>query len=176
LDPERIIVRKGMRGDVPALTRIYNEQVINSAATFDLRPHTLSQRLKWFEGHGRNYPLVVVEVHGKVAGFATLSKFRDKAGYLKTVESSVYVGKEYRKQGAGTLAMKSIIRDAMRLRYHTMVAGIVPPNEASARLHRKLGFRLVGRFAEVGQKFGRWQDVDFYQLLLDHGASPGKQN
>ena len=47
-----------------------------------------------------------------------------------------------------------------------MIAGIEAENAASIKLHEKLGFRVVGRFSEVGIKFGRWLDLTFMQLIL----------
>ncbi len=61
--------------------------------------------------------------------------------------------------------MRVILERAVALGYHTVVAGIVPPNEASVRLHEGFGFVYVGNFKEVGFKFSRWQDVAFYQLF-----------
>ena len=41
-------------------------------------------------------------------------------------------------------------------------AGIALPNEDSAILHQRLGFKLIGIFQEVGFKFGRYWDVAWY--------------
>jgi L-amino acid N-acyltransferase len=161
-----IVVRDARRADLPALLEIYNDAVLTSAATFDLQPLTLRQRSRWFSEHGRTHPLVVAESNEKVVGYASLSSFRDKPGYSRSAEDSVYVHREYQGKGVGTLLMKEIIARAVRLGYHTVVAGIVPPNEASVRLHERLGFAYVGNFKEVGFKFSRWQDVAFYQLFL----------
>ena len=95
-----------------------------------------------------------------------MSEFRDKPGYSKSAEDSVYVHRDFQGKGMGTLLIKEILARAVKLGYHTIVAGIVPPNEASVRLHQGLGFTYVGNFKEVGFKFLRWQDVAFYQLFL----------
>ena len=42
----------------------------------------------------------------------------------------------------------------------------VVPNDASVRLHLRFGFREVGRFSEVGRKFGRYWDVAWYEKAL----------
>jgi len=55
---------------------------------------------------------------------------------------------------------------------HAMVAGIEAGNEASIRLHEKLGFEQVGLLPQVGTKFGRWLDLAFLQLLLDQRTDP----
>jgi len=159
-------VRDSRRSDLPALLEIYNNVVKTSHATFDLDPQTMAQRKTWFSGHGGRYPLVVAETRGQITGYASLSKFRDKPAYSKTGESSVYVHKAFQRKGVGTLLMKEIVARAKKFGYHTIIAGIALPNDASLRLHERLGFEYVGSFKEVGFKFGRWRDVTFYQLLL----------
>jgi phosphinothricin acetyltransferase len=53
-----------------------------------------------------------------------------------------------------------------------MVAGIEASNDASIRLHHKLGFGTVGHLKEVGTKFGAWLDLAFLQLTLDGRTDP----
>ncbi len=62
--------------------------------------------------------------------------------------------------------MREVLARAGRLGYHAVIAGIVPPNPASVRLHTGLGFEHAGDFKEAGFKFGRWWDVSFYGLVL----------
>ncbi|MDG6986063.1 MAG: N-acetyltransferase [Nitrososphaerota archaeon] len=161
------VTRPGEEKDIQSLLEIYNDAVENSTSTFDLEPQTTDQRSAWFKEHTGEHPLVVVEDDGLVVGYATLSAFRDKPAYSKTAESSVYVRNSHRGKGIGRAAMDAIISKARELGFHTMVAGIVPPNEASVRLHMGLGFEHVADFREVGFKFGRWLDVRFYQLALE---------
>jgi len=159
-------IRRARESDLPALLEIYNHEVRRSPATFDLEPQTLAQRKEWFSGHRRMHPLVVAERRGRVIGYASLSRFRDKPGYSRTGEDSVYVRRGFQGKGVGTLLLKEILSRATKLGYHTVIAGVVPPNEASVRLHEGLGFGYVGNFREVGFKFSRWQDVQFYQVFL----------
>ena len=163
---KKVVVRDARKSDLPALLEIYNQAVLTSPATFDLEPRTLAQRRAWFTEHGPSHPLVVAEEQGRVVGYASLSKFRDKLGYSRSAEDSVYVHKDFQGKGVGKALMGEILARAVALGYHTVIAGIVPPNEASVRLHRGFGFVYVGNFKEVGFKFSRWQDVVFYQLLL----------
>jgi L-amino acid N-acyltransferase YncA len=161
-----ISVRAARQSDLESLLEIYNDAVLTSPATFDLVPQTLARRKKWLSEHGRLHPLIVAESGGLVVGYASLSQFRDKPGYSMSAEDSVYVRRDFRGQGVGTLLLKKILARATHLGYHTIIAGIVPPNESSVRLHKRLGFEFVGNFREVGFKFSRWQDVAFYQLFL----------
>jgi len=43
---------------------------------------------------------------------------------------------------------------------------IALPNEASVRLHEKLGFEKASHFKEVGFKFDQWIDVGYWQKML----------
>ena len=53
-----------------------------------------------------------------------------------------------------------------------MVAGVEASNAGSIALHQALGFREVGRMPQVAEKFRRWLDLVFLQLLLDNRAEP----
>lgn len=159
-------IRDAAENDLPALLGIYNRVVKTSHATFDLAPRTMVQGKKWMAEHRGKYPVIVAEAEGRVIGYASISKFRDRPAYSKTAESSVYVCREFRGRGTGFLLMEEIVERAKKLGYHSVVAGIALPNEVSVMLHEGLGFELVGIFREVGLKFGHWRDVAFYQLLL----------
>ena len=47
-----------------------------------------------------------------------------------------------------------------------MVGCIEAENAASIKLHEQMGFHMVGRFSEVGIKFGRWLDLACMELKL----------
>lgn len=161
-----IIVRDARVEDLPAMLDIYNWAVVNSTATFDLEVQTLEQRMEWFKKYGGRYPLIVAEEDGQVMGYSCLSRFREKEAYARTVESSVYIGKDFWGKGVGKLLMNEILKRAAELGHHAVIAGITTGNDASVKLHVQLGFEPIGRFKEVGHKFGEWQDVTFYELIL----------
>jgi phosphinothricin acetyltransferase len=47
-----------------------------------------------------------------------------------------------------------------------MVGVIDATNAESIGLHRRLGFTHSGTVREAGFKFGRWLDVEYWQLIL----------
>jgi phosphinothricin acetyltransferase len=53
-----------------------------------------------------------------------------------------------------------------------MVAAIDGANDASIRFHERLGFTVVARMPETGQKFGRWLDLVLMQRILDSRPAP----
>ncbi|RFU69034.1 N-acetyltransferase family protein [Peribacillus saganii] len=148
------------------MLEIYNHAVLNLTATFDLEEQSLQERITWFEKFGESYPLLVAELDGGVAGYCGLLPYKEKAAYAKTAEVSIYLSEDHRGKGIGTSLMKEILHRAFQLQYHTVIAVITSGNIVSVKLHEKFGFELAGRFKEVGFKFGEWQDVSFYQLML----------
>ncbi|MGG1662442.1 N-acetyltransferase family protein [Brevibacillus sp. NRS-1366] len=160
-------IRDAVIDDLPAMLEIYNYAIQNTVATFDLQEQSLEQRMVWFNKHGGNYPLLVAESQGEILGYSCLSSFREKPAYAKSTELSVYVSQEKRSIGVGSALMAVLLQRAAQLGYHTVISGIVGGNEASIALHHKFGFTFVGKFREVGYKFGEWQDVHFYQLMIE---------
>lgn len=160
-------IREATLEDLPAMLAIYNEAIRKTTATFDLEEQTLEEREKWFHKYGGIHPLIVAEVDGRVAGYSSLSLFREKLAYIRSTELSIYIDEAFRGQGIGNRLMEEILKRGRELGHHVVIGGITAGNDVSVKLHEKFGFELVGCFKEVGHKFGRWQDVLFYQLILE---------
>jgi len=161
-------IRKALQKDLPAMLEIYNYEVLNSTATMDIHPKTLEERQVWFDEHNtENHPLIVAEIDSKVVGYASLSRYREKEAYRRTVELSVYIDKEYRERGIASALMEYLIEEAKKdPEIHTIVSVITGENQASVNLHEKFGFSLCGRVHEVGKKFGRYLDIINYELIV----------
>lgn len=159
-------VRRARTGDAEAIRAIYNAEVTGSTVTFDMVPRAPAEQLEWLAGHGGAHPAVVATESGEVAGFGSLSPFRDRPAYATTVEDSVYVAAAWRGRGVGRLLLAELVRLASDHGFHTVLARISGDNEPSIALHRGQGFALVGVEREVGRKFGRWIDVTVMQRML----------
>ena len=163
-----MLIRKACESDIQALLDIYNYEVENGVATLDIQPKSMEQWTHWYNAHNvNNHPLIVAQKEDSIAGYASLSPYREKEAYKSTVELSVYVHNEYRQQGVATLLMDNILKLAAEdERTHMVVSVITSGNEASCKLHQKFGFEFCGTIKEVGEKFGRLLDIDNYQLIL----------
>lgn len=159
-------IRDAENCDIEELTEIYNWAVVHTTATFDIVPQTVEARLAWFHHYGGKYPLLVAELDGRVAGYSSLSRFREKEAYARTVEVSVYVHPDFQGKGLGNRLLTEVLQQARELGHHVVMAGITAGNDISIKMHEKNGFELCGTFRELGWKFDRWLDVLFYQLVL----------
>ena len=162
-------VRLARPDDAEPIRRIYNREVAESTATFDLVPRTAADQAEWMEEHAGAYAAVVAvaATDGGVAGFASLSPYRARPGYSTTVEDSVYVDPAFQGQGVGKGLLSELLRLADSHGFHAVLARVVGGHEASIGLHKACGFEVVGVEKEVGRKFGRWLDVVLMELLID---------
>jgi L-amino acid N-acyltransferase YncA len=112
------------------------------------------------------HPWLVAEVAGEVAGYAYGCPHRSRAAYRWAAEVSVYVAEELRGRGVGRALYEELIERLRRQRFQVACAGITLPNEASVRLHERLGFVPVGVYRRIGWKAGGWREVGWWQLEL----------
>ena len=161
-----VVIRPVAAGDAEAIRRIYNHEVEHTTHTFDLVPRTLEDQRAWLRDREGALGVVVAEVGGEVAGFASLSEYRPRAAYRTSVESSVYVDESVRGRGVGRLLMQELVGVAEARGFHTLMARIAGGHEASIRLHQAIGFTTVGTEREVGRKFGGWLDIVVMQRML----------
>jgi phosphinothricin acetyltransferase len=161
-----INIRAATEADVPAITEIYNHEVLHGTATFDIEPKSLEDRLQWLRETQHPHAVIVAEVDGEVAGWGCLRQFRVKAAYRFTAENSVYIHRDRRGQGIGIAILARLVEVGRENNFHSIIAGIAEGNEPSVRLHRRFGFEDIGTEREVGYKFERWLDVTWMQLML----------
>ena len=166
-------IRDGSDDDLPAILDIYNHAIATTTAVFSYRPHTLDMRREWFaEKRAKGHPVLVADMDGAVAGFATYGPFRAWPAYRYSVEHSVYVAAPARRRGVARQLVTALLARARAQEFHVVIGGIVAENDASLALHAALGFERVAHFRQVGYKFGRWLDLVFMQVVLDTPSRP----
>lgn len=153
---------------------ILNEAILKSTALFDYQPRPPESMVAWCQAKDAgSFPVLGVEdSDDRLLAFGTYGPFRAWPAYKYSVEHSVYVHKDHRGRGLGRAVLRLLIDEAQRQDYHMMVGGIEASNAASIALHRSLGFVHAGTVRHAGFKFGRWLDLEFYQLLLATPAHP----
>jgi L-amino acid N-acyltransferase YncA len=167
-------VRSAMAGDALAIAAIYAPNVLYDSVSFEMEApdeeEILRRRAAILE---LGLPYLVAEIDGAIAGYAYASRFRPRAAYRITVESSVYVAERFRRLGVGRLLMRRLIELCADAGMREMIAVIANSSmsSASVALHRSLGFVDVGVLRGVGEKFGKTLDVLIMQKSLSLGSS-----
>jgi phosphinothricin acetyltransferase len=153
---------------------IFNEAILNSTALYDYKRRTPEMISAWFSAKEKgDYPVLgVINDAGSLLGFASYGPFRAFPAYKYTVEHSVYVAAGSRGRGVGKLLLQEIIASARGQNYHVLMGAIDSQNAVSIQLHKRFGFQHAGTIRQAGFKFGRWLDLDLYQLILDTPQQP----
>ncbi|CAH0259101.1 phosphinothricin acetyltransferase (PPT N-acetyltransferase) [Agrobacterium fabrum str. J-07] len=164
-------IRPCEEADIPAITEIYRDAVLYGRASFEIDPPdvaTMAERRRLLvEG---NYPYLVAEHDGKVAGYAYAGAYRARPAYGATVEDSVYIDPAMKGMGIGRKLLDALIAEATARGFRQMIAVIGDSaNAASVGVHRAAGFELVGTFKSIGWKHGQWLDTVLMQRALGEG-------
>jgi phosphinothricin acetyltransferase len=162
------------RRHAQAILDIFNDAIITSTALYDYKPRTLETMAVWFDLKDKTkHPVIGVESdEGVLMGFATYGIFRDKPAFKYSVEHSVYVAPKFRGKGVGRFLLKELIEIAKFNGLHMMIGAIDASNQVSVHMHKSMGFEHCGTIKQTGFKFGKWLDLDFYQLILPSPANP----
>jgi L-amino acid N-acyltransferase YncA len=168
-------IRPANDGDAEAIAAIYRPVVENTAISFEtVAPdrHEISRRLVETM---TEYPWLVCERDGQLAGYAYATRHRVRAAYQWSVDTSVYIGDAHKRSGVGRGLYQSLFAILAAQGFFNAFAGIALPNPASVGLHEAMGFQKLGVYRSVGFKLGEWRDVGWWQLTLrqqDIPASP----
>jgi phosphinothricin acetyltransferase len=154
-------IRRAEARDLARLLDIYNHYVLTTHVTFDVEPRTLEQRRVWLESFGDTgrFQCFVADRAGAPIGWACSTKFKEKAAYDTSVETSVYLAPGEGGKGLGRRLYQALFNALASEDVHRCYGGIAQPNDASVGLHLAMGFRHMGTYREVGRKFGRFWDV-----------------
>lgn len=166
-------IRPAGPGDIAAIASIYADAVAHGAATFEIEPPDRAEMARRQQALvTKNYPYVVAECAGVIAGYAYAGPYHARPAYRWSVEDSIYVAPDFHRRGLGRLLLARLITDAEMRGFRQMI-GVIgdSANTASIALHAAAGFRLVGTVQSVGFKHGRWLDTVVMQRPLGEAAA-----
>jgi phosphinothricin acetyltransferase len=162
-----VTIRPAAEDDLGDIAAIYNHEIANSVATFDLEPPSFDYwRQRLVGQHPGDHLLVAVDADEDVVGYAYSWSYRPRPAYRLTRETSIYLDPSVRGRGIGRRLYPALLDTMAASGVHTAVALVALPNPSSAALHRACGFQHVGTMREVGFKFEKWVDVEWYQKML----------
>ena len=174
------IIRPASEADLPAITDIYDREVREGTATFELDPPDLAEMTRRFRSlMDGGFPYLAAEVDGRTVGYAYAGPYRPRPAYRFTVENSVYLHPSTHRRGIGLQLMQRLLAECVQRGYRQMIAVIGDSaNAGSVGLHTRLGFQMIGTHPNVGLKFGRWLDTVMMQLPLGDGGTtvPGSKS
>jgi len=179
---ENVKIREVSIKDAPRLLEIYSYYITDTAITFETEIPSLEE----FQGRIKNitkrYPYLVFEENGQVMGYSYAHAYYGRKAYDWCVEMSIYLHKDYRGKGAGSLLYKKMqecLKAMNIINLYSCITRTDKDNEyltnASVRFHEKEGFKEIGRFKACGYKFNHWFDTVWMEKDLgEHKEIPDK--
>ncbi len=186
VSPDSVTIRPATDADMDAVAAIYAHHVLHGRASFETEPPGAAEmRRRRADVVSKGLPYLVAEQvkpaqagaqgasaepAGAVLGYAYAGTYRPRPAYANTVENSVYLRPDAVGRGIGRRLLSALVSACEQCGLRQMVAVVGDSaNEASIRLHEKLGFRRVGVLRDVGYKQGVWLD----SVLLQRSLGPG---
>ena len=160
------MIRPVTGDDAKAICDIYNHYVENTTVTFEEQAVSVDDMAGRIREITSLYPWLVLEEEGRVVGYAYAARWKTRASYRYSVESTIYLDRGATGRGLGSGLYAALLAILRARPVHCVVAGIALPNPASVALHERLGFRKVAHFNEVGRKYDRWIDVGYWELII----------
>lgn len=160
------MIRQFTPSDLNPMREIYNHYAENTLLTFDEAALTETEFSDKLTPVLSRFPCMVYEKEGKVLGFAYATEWKENPAYRFTVSSAIYLHPEALDKGTGTALYRKLIEELKEMKMHSIVAGILMPNEKSTRMHERLGFSKVAHLSQIGYKFNKWVDVSYWQMIL----------
>jgi len=150
---EALCIRDVTPDDWMEIAAIYRDGMRDGLATFETE---VPPPDRWFEQHTIR---VVAELDERVIGWAALAPASPRWAYRGVAESSVYVARDHHGRGVGRALMLELIEKSERAGVWTIQTSIFPENEASLKLHHRVGFRVVGVRKSIAKRDGLWRDT-----------------
>ena len=166
-------IRVAGKEDAAGILDIYAPYILNSSLTFETEIPALIDFEERILSYLRNWPWLVCEIDGLIAGYAYGTRYRERTAYQWCVEVSVYIHDNYKRAGVAKALYAALIDILKKQGYRNAYAVINLPNENSVSFHESCGFTYFATYEKVGYKLGKWKNVGWWQLQLnDYSEEP----
>ena len=166
-------VRDARPEDAAKLLAVYAPYVLDTAVSFEYKVPSVSEFADRIRKTQERYPYLVCEKQGAVIGYAYAGTYSTREAYAWTATVSIYIDRDSRRQGAGSLLYEALEDRLRRQGIVNLLAGVAWCETEDEHLchdsflfHLKQGYVQAARFRGVGKKFGRWYDLLWLQKKL----------
>jgi phosphinothricin acetyltransferase len=162
-----MIIREAVAADASGILDIYGPYITGTSFTFESEIPAVDDFSRRISDYLLNWPWLVCEIDGIIAGYAYGSRYRERIGYQWCVECSVYVHDDFLRAGVGKALYSPLFSLLKEQGYRNVYAVINLPNERSVKFHESMGFSWFATYENVGYKLGKWKNVGWWQLIIN---------
>jgi len=153
---KEVFFRNAETQDWEKIIEIYNSTISSRLVTADTEEATVESKRKWFELHNaENRPLWIVENQENLTiGWVSFQSFYGRPAYNGTVEISIYLHSDFRKQGYGKTILDQSMQRCKSMNIKTLLGFIFAHNLPSIRLFENCGFVEWGHLPNIAELDG----------------------
>lgn len=159
-------IRLSTPDDAEAALNVYAPHVRHTGISFEYEVPTVEDFKKKIEKITAQYPWLVCECDGEIAGYAYGSTHRDRMGYQWSPEVTVYLDERFHRRGIARRLYTALFEMLKMQGYFNAFAGVLVTNEKSVEFHRAMGFEDIGLFKNIGFKLGEWHTNLWLQYVI----------
>lgn len=168
---ENVTIRTANVDDANDLLEIYRYYVEKTAVTFEYDVPTLEEFQKRISHTLEKYPYLVAESQEEILGYAYAGRYHPRAAFSWSAEMAIYLKKDIRQKGIGRklyTRLEEILKEQGVVK---TIAHITMPIDEysdfnSRQFHEKMGYRITGKFENIGYKFGRWYSTIWMDKMI----------
>ncbi len=172
------LIRLATPEDAAGILAIYTPYIETTSFTFETEVPSIEDFAERIRAYLVNWPWLVCEIDGVIAGYAYATRHRERTAYQWCVESSIYIHDDFQRAGIARLLYTTLFEILKRQGFRTVYAVINLPNDKSVKFHESLGFKYFATYEKVGYKLGKWKNVGWWKLSVneycDEPAAPIK--
>ncbi len=169
-------IREATLDDAARLVEIYAPYIRETAVSFEYEVPTVDEFKERIKNVKEKYPYLVCEKDGVIVGYVYASAYSKREAYDWTVGTSIYVDKNFRRMGIGSLLYKHLEEGLKKMGIENLLAGVAYCEREdeyltkdSYKFHLREGYVMAGHLKDVGKKFDRHYDLLWMQKKLDLG-------
>ncbi len=163
MKPSTLTFRPFYKKDWKEISKIYEQGIETKNATFRIEVPKWSE---WNKNH-LSSPRIVAELHDEIVGWAALSPTSNRYVYRGVAEVSIYISNKHHGKKIGIQLLQKLITESEKNGIWMLQANVFPKNNASLKIHKNAGFRIVGYREKIGEKNGIWGDI----ILLERRSN-----
>lgn len=160
-------IRLARPTDAAGILAIYAPYIANTSFTFETEIPSESEFANRIASYLVNWPWLVCEVDGQIAGYAYASRYRERVAYQWSIECSVYVHDDHHRSGIARALYTALFSILKKQGFRNVYAVINLPNERSVAFHESMGFHWFATYEQVGYKLGQWKNVGWWRLIIN---------
>lgn len=179
LSTSDIIIRPATEKDVPEMHAIYSHYIENTAVTFEYKAPGEDEFARRLRSVEKKLPYLAAVENGEICGYTYAAPFNERAAYDWSIESSIYIKSDKRRQGVGCMLYSQLEKCLAAQGVLNIYACVAYPQVEdefltldSVIFHEKMGYKTVGHLRRCGFKFGRWYDIIWMEKIIGEHNSP----